>query len=72
MTFSSNETPTSFLTSFRTSYGPTMNAFASAMEAGGTNDLFAELAAVFSARNGSPDPERTTIPATSLRVTVAT
>jgi SAM-dependent methyltransferase len=59
------------LTEFRTWYGPTMNAFAAAEQAGRTAELWDELAVLFKEHNLSEDPERTTrIPATYLRVTV--
>jgi SAM-dependent methyltransferase len=60
-----------FLAEFRGWYGPTMNAFAAAEQAGRTAELWDELAVLFKEHNVSEDPEHTTrIPATYLRVTV--
>lgn len=54
---------------FRTFYGPTMNAFEAAAASGRANALEAELGALFEAQNqGGPDS--TEIPATYLKVTV--
>jgi hypothetical protein len=56
---------------FRAYYGPTMNAFEAAETNGRAADLAAELVTLFEAKNDSPDPALTSIPATFLRVTVA-
>ena len=61
--------PAEFLDSFRHYYGPTMNAYAAAAEAGREAALHAELAALFEAQNEA-GPQRTEIPATYLRVVV--
>ena len=62
--------PADFLAVFRDFYGPTMNAFEAAASAGRAAELEAELAELFEAQNrGGPD--RTEIPATFLKVTVA-
>ena len=62
--------PAHFLAIFRDFYGPTMNAFEAAVGAGRADELEAELAELFEAQNrGGPD--RTEIPATYLKVTVA-
>ena len=62
--------PSEFLASFRTYYGPTMNAFEAAEANGRADELLGELDALFNAQNQSENPEATTIPATFLRVTV--
>jgi SAM-dependent methyltransferase len=71
-TFDVDGAPSEFLHSFRTYYGPTMNAFAAAAETGREDQLQAELEQLFTDQNQSDDPGRTTIPATYLRVTVDT
>jgi SAM-dependent methyltransferase len=63
--------PREFLGVFRRYYGPTMNAFAAAEADGRAAELQAELEALFEAQNTSEAPDRTLIPATYLRVTVA-
>jgi SAM-dependent methyltransferase len=70
-TFEAPVSPTEFLTSFRSYYGPTMNAFEAAEQIGRQDDLFNELDDLFNAQNSSPDPGRTAIPATFLRVTIS-
>lgn len=62
--------PASFVERFRQYYGPTMNAFDAAAKDGKAADLQQELEALFTRENTSKDPEKTTIPATYLRVTV--
>ena len=62
--------PSEFLASFKTFYGPTMNAFEAAEANGRADELLGELDALFNAQNQSTNPEATTIPATFLRVTV--
>jgi SAM-dependent methyltransferase len=62
--------PKSFVDTFRTYYGPTMNAFAAAEADGRAADLQAELEQLFEAQNTSTSPDRTVIPATFMRVTV--
>jgi SAM-dependent methyltransferase len=62
--------PAEFLDRFRLYYGPTMNAFEAAEKDGRAGQLRAELTALFEAQNqGGAD--RTIIPATYLKVTVA-
>lgn len=56
---------------FRQFYGPTMNAFAAAAASGRDGELLKELVALFAAQNSSGSTDRTSIPATFLRVTVA-
>lgn len=68
--FRHDGSPESFLALFRSYYGPTMNAFDAATQAGRADDLQSELAALFTAQNTSRDPDRTVIPATFLRVEV--
>jgi len=62
--------PADLVAAFRSYYGPTMNAFDAAETNGRTDELQAELVALFNARNDSPNPGTTSIPATFLRVTV--
>jgi SAM-dependent methyltransferase len=64
--------PADFVSEFRNYYGPTMNAFAAAETNGRTADLERELVDLFTAQNESADRGATSIPATFLRVTVAT
>jgi SAM-dependent methyltransferase len=64
-------TPIDFVAAFRDYYGPTMNAFAAATANGKAASLQGELEALFVSQNTSPEPGRTIIPATFLRVTVA-
>jgi hypothetical protein len=64
-------TPSELVGLFRTYYGPTMNAFEAAAANGREADLQAELEALFSAQNASPNGNGTSIPATFLRVMVA-
>ena len=59
-----------FVADFRDYYGPTMNAFEAAEKSGRAADLQKELETLFAAKNESADPNRTSIPATFLRVTV--
>ena len=47
---------------FRTYYGPTMNAFEAAAANGREDDLQAELEALFNAQNASPNQDATSIP----------
>jgi len=61
--------PTAFLAEFRTSYGPTMNAFDAAEQNGKSAELQKELEALFERQNTSRNGS-TSIPATFLRVTV--
>lgn len=68
-TFRHPGTPPSFLAIFRDYYGPTMNAFDAATQAGCREELQAELARLFDAENRAAG-QGTEIPATYLRVTV--
>jgi SAM-dependent methyltransferase len=60
-----------YLNEFQRFYGPTMNAFEAAEKSGKQSQLRQELETLFAAQNTSGDPQRTVIPATYLRVTVA-
>jgi len=62
--------PADLVAAFRSYYGPTMNAFDAAETNGRTDELQAELVALFNSQNDSPNPGTTSIPATFLRVTV--
>ena len=62
--------PSDLLSVFRSSYGPTMNAFEAAEKQGRADDLAKELNALFVSQNRSPRADTTSIPATFLRVTV--
>ncbi len=63
--------PSKLLETFRTFYGPTMNAFEAAEKNGKADDLQKELEALFNSQNKSSSKDTTSIPATFLRVTVA-
>jgi SAM-dependent methyltransferase len=64
-------TPSAFVDEFRKYYGPTMNAFEAAQKNGRASNLQKELETLFNAQNKSADPNRTSIPATFLRVSVS-
>jgi ubiquinone/menaquinone biosynthesis C-methylase UbiE len=70
-TFDFAGTPSELLARFKTYYGPTMNAFEAAAADGREDDLHAELDALFTSQNTSPNEAATSIPATFLRVSVA-
>ncbi len=63
--------PSILLETFRGFYGPTMNAFEAAEKNGKSGDLQKELEDLFNSQNKSASPEKTSIPATYLRVSVA-
>ncbi len=69
-TFNLPSSPSEYLASFRTYYGPTMNAFDAAEKNGRSTDLQKELEDLFNSQNTSPSKDVTSIPATFLRVTV--
>jgi SAM-dependent methyltransferase len=69
-TFIAPYSPSHFLATFRTYYGPTMNAFEAAEKNGKTVQLQSELEGLFSSQNKSADANKTSIPATFLQVTV--
>jgi SAM-dependent methyltransferase len=71
-TFDFPGAPSELVAAFRTYYGPTMNAFEAAAANGREADLQADLDALFASQNTSPRQDATSIPATFLRVTVAT
>ena len=71
-TFNLPGAPVVLLEAFRKYYGPTMNAFEAAEKNGRANDLQKELEVLFDSQNKSPSKDATSIPATFLRVTVAT
>src|SRR5205085_12396526 len=70
-TFNFPSAPSALVDEFRKYYGPTMNAFEAAEKNGQAADLQKELEDLFNAQNKSGDPNRTSIPATFLRVIVA-
>lgn len=70
-TFEFPGTPSEYLAEFRDYYGPTMNAYAAAAADGRDAELHAELEALINEHNTAGRGERTAIPATFLRVTVA-
>src|SRR2546423_9592578 len=70
-TFTFPAAPSELVTLFSNYYGPTMNAFEAAEADGRDAELNAELDALVTTQNTSPDEEVTSIPATFLRVTVA-
>lgn len=70
-TFNFAGTPSELLAEFKTFYGPTMNAFEAAAADGREAALQGELEDLFNAQNASQSDDRTSIPATFLRVTVS-
>jgi len=70
-TFNSSGSPSDLLNTFRMYYGPTMNAFDAAGKDGRAEKLFFELKDLFVGQNKQSDPDKTSIPATFLRVIVA-
>jgi SAM-dependent methyltransferase len=71
-TFNYPGAPSEFLAEFREYYGPTMNAYDAAAKDGREADLHSELDTLFNVHNRSGNDKTTSIPATFLRVTVAT
>ena len=69
-TFNFPGTPSEYVDEFRNFYGPTMNAFEAAEKNGKAAELQKELEELFTSQNQSGSTERTSIPATFLRVTV--
>ena len=69
-TFHAPYDPASFVQSFKTFYGPTMNAFEAAEKNGKAMELQTELELLFKTQNRSEDISTTSIPATYLQVTV--
>ena len=70
-TFNYPGSPSDFVAAFRAYYGPTMNAFEAAEKNGRAAELQQELVNLFRGQNRRHTPDRTTIPATFLRVTVS-
>lgn len=62
--------PAAFVHTFKTYYGPTMNAFEAADKNGKTGELQQQLEALFNSQNKSADPGTTSVEAVFLRVTV--
>lgn len=69
-TFNAAFPPSVFLERFKNYYGPTMNAFEAARKDGKDKELQTELETLFNRQNQSADRNKTSIPATFLRVTV--
>ena len=61
--------PADFIESFRTFYGPTMNAYEAAEKAGRVDELHAQLVDLAHAQNKAADGS-THIPATFMRITI--
>lgn len=68
--FNAAYTPAELVTKFKEYYGPTMNAFEAAEKNGKALELQHELEDLFIKHNQSSDKNKTSIPATFLRVTV--
>ena len=69
-TFNAPYSPSELVDNFRNYYGPTMNAFEAAEKNYKSLQLQREMEELFVAQNRSTDPNKTSIPATFLRVTV--
>jgi SAM-dependent methyltransferase len=69
-TFNFPGKPSALVDEFRKYYGPTMNAFDAAEKNGRSADLQKELEELFNSQNKGPNENKTSIPATFLRVTV--
>ncbi|HTE27173.1 class I SAM-dependent methyltransferase [Flavitalea sp.] len=69
-TFRSPDSPAEFVNKFKNFYGPTMNAFEAAEKNGKASQLQDELTTLFNNQNKSTDSNKTSIPATFLKVTV--
>ena len=68
--FDTDRPPAVFLSDFRRYYGQTMNAFATAESEGKAETLQEELGKLFEQENRSGSADKTSIPATFLKVTV--
>ena len=69
-TFNAPYSPTELVNTFKTYYGPTMNAFEAAEKNGKALELQNELEILFNSQNKSNTANTTSIPATFLRVTI--
>jgi hypothetical protein len=69
-TFAAPISASEFLNSFKTYYGPTMNAFEAAEKNGKALELQNELEVLFHSQNKSTSENAISFPATFLRVTV--
>ena len=69
-TFNAPYSPSELVNTFKNYYGPTMNAFDAAEKNGKVKNLQSELEVLFNSQNKSTDMNKTSIPATFLRVTV--
>ena len=69
-TFNAPYSPTELVNTFKTYYGPTMNAFEAAEKNGKSLELQNELEILFNSQNKSNTANTTSIPATFLRVTI--
>lgn len=69
-TFIAPYSPTEFVNTFKTYYGPTMNAFDAAEKNGKALSLQNDLEVLFNSQNRSGNANTTSITATYLRVTV--
>jgi SAM-dependent methyltransferase len=69
-TFNAPYAPKDFVRTFKTYYGPTMNAFEAAEKEGKAESLQQQLEELFATHNTSVHSDRTSIPATYLQVTV--
>lgn len=69
-TFNAPYSPVDFVNEFKQYYGPTMNAFEAAEKNGKADELQRELESLFISHNQSKEENRTSIPATFLKVTV--
>lgn len=69
-TFNAPYSPSTFVNTFKSYYGPTMNAFEAAEKNGKALELEQALTALFTSQNKNHNDATTSIPATFLRVTV--
>jgi len=69
-TFEYPAPPSELVAAFRKYYGPTMNAFEAAAKTGREGELDKELNELFARENRAASKDKTSIPATFLRVTV--
>jgi ubiquinone/menaquinone biosynthesis C-methylase UbiE len=69
-TFNASYSPSQFVEKFKNYYGPTMNAFEAAQKSGKEKELQNELEELFKKQNQSGTENKTSIPATFLRVTI--